>query len=133
MKRSVLALVGSVIGLVGGVLMTGLQILQPAVSATAGETASSGPQTAQGDVVQTQFGPVQVEVVAEAGAVTSVTALQLPENDGHSMMISRNVEPVLSEQALTSQSAQIAGVSGATYTSVAYQQSLQSALDQLGL
>ena len=87
----------------------------------------------QGDVVQTQFGPVQVEVVAEAGTLTSVTALALPENDGHSMMISQNVEPVLSEQALTAQSAQIAGVSGATYTSIAYQQSLQSALDQLGL
>ena len=133
MRRSVLALIGSVVGLVGGVMMTGLQILQPSAVATSSETGTTGPQTAQGDVVQTQFGPVQVQVVAEAGTLTSVTALALPENDGHSMMISQNVEPVLSEQALTAQSAQIAGVSGATYTSIAYQQSLQSALDQLGL
>jgi uncharacterized protein with FMN-binding domain len=48
-------------------------------------------------------------------------------------MISRRVWPTLVQQALTSQSADIAGVSGATYTSSGFVESLRAALQQAGL
>jgi len=47
-------------------------------------------------------------------------------------MISSSAEPILEQEALTAQSAQIDTVSGATYTSESDKQSLQSALDKLG-
>ena len=76
-----------------------------------------------------RYGDVQVQVTVSGGAVSDVTALQLPDGDGHSARISSIVEPMLRSEALQAQSASIDLVSGATYTSGAYQQSLQSALD----
>ena len=93
--------------------------------------AAIGSGTVEGATVQTRFGPVQVAVTIESGEITNVTALQLPADDRHSLSISQNVEPILREAALEAQSANIDIVSGATYTSVAYARSLQSALDQL--
>ena len=66
------------------------------------------------------------------GQVTDVTALELPSG-GRSGQISREAEPILHDEALSAQSASIDGVSGATYTSLAYEQSLQAALDAAGL
>ena len=66
------------------------------------------------------------------GQITDVAALQLPSG-GRSGRISRAVEPILREEALQAQSANIDTVSGATYTSLAYAQSLQAALDQAGI
>ncbi len=70
-----------------------------------------------------------MQVTISNGQITSVSALQLPTG-GRSGQISNYVEPILSSEALTAQSANIDIVSGATYTSEAYAQSLQSALDQ---
>ena len=63
------------------------------------------------------------------GKITDVTALQLP-NEGQSAWISQQVEPMLRSEVLSAQNAQINLISGATYTSQAYAQSLQGALDQ---
>ena len=63
-------------------------------------------------------------------AFTDVTALQLPDGDPRSSQISQYAEPYLRQSVLQAQSAAIDMVSGATYTSQAYAQSLQSALDQ---
>lgn len=105
----------------------------PAASAapaagTRGAVLANG--TVTGQVVQTRFGPVQVQVTIAAGKITDVTALQLPNDRQRSAEISQIVEPMLRSEVLTAQSAQIDLVSGATYTSDAYAQSLQSALDQ---
>lgn len=114
-------------------------------SSTTGSSSSSGstsaadatpaPATASGSVdgptVDTRYGPVQVEVTIKNGKITDVTALQLPSG-GRSGQISRVVEPMLSSEALSAQSASIDGVSGATYTSDAYSRSLQAALDDAG-
>ena len=62
--------------------------------------------------------------------MTDVTALELPSRDGRSSRISQAAAPILREEALTAQDANIDLLSGATYTSRAYEQSLQSALDQ---
>ena len=88
---------------------------------------------AVGAVVPNPYGAVQVRVTARGGAITGITFLQLPYGDPTSQSISDQVAPVLAQQALDAQSANVAGVSGATYTSDAYRQSLQSALDKLGI
>jgi uncharacterized protein with FMN-binding domain len=72
-----------------------------------------------------------VQVTISGGALTKVTALQLPDRDGRSRQIASTAEPVLREEALTAQSASIDLLSGATFTSEAYAESLQSALDQV--
>ncbi len=96
---------------------------------TAPATAASG--TVQGDAIQTRFGPVQVEVTVKNGKIMNVTALQLPWDHQRSADISQYVEPILHDEAIQAQSANVDIVSGATYTSIGYARSLQSALDQL--
>jgi uncharacterized protein with FMN-binding domain len=61
-----------------------------------------------------------------------IVALQLQGNDQRSVAISSSAEPILQQEALSAQSANVDSVSGATFTSASYTQSLQSALDQLG-
>jgi len=97
--------------------------------ATGGGTGSA---TVDGPVVPTRFGPVQVEVVVANGKVSDIVALQLPTGR-RSGQISTYAEPILHDEALQAQSANIDFVSGATYTSDAYSRSLQSALDQAGI
>jgi uncharacterized protein with FMN-binding domain len=101
----------------------------PTAAPTAGsESHSSGQFT--GQVASTEFGPVRVQITLANGRITDVTALQLPSAHRRSAQISSYAEPILRSEALQAQSAQIDLVSGATYTSEAYAQSLQSALDQ---
>lgn len=104
----------------------------PTAAPTQDTTTTSGyaDGTVTGDVVSTRFGDIQVQVTISGGAIADVTALELPSGDRHSSQISNAVEPMLREAALSAQSANIDLVSGATYTSRAYAQSLQSALDQ---
>ena len=110
----------------------------PATKATPEPTDSSGggastaATTVDGPVVSTRFGPVQVEVVIADGKMSDVVALQLPSGR-RSGQISQYSEPILREEALQAQDANIDVVSGATYTSDAYAQSLQAALDEAGI
>ena len=87
--------------------------------------------TATGSAYQFRFGIVQVAVTVEGDQIVDIQALQLPDGDRRSASISQEVEPMLRESALAVDSADIDVVSGATYTSLAYAYSLQSALDQL--
>ena len=109
----------------------------PGVSATPAPTAATGGGTAasttvDGPVVDTRYGPVQVELVVAGGKISDVVALQLPTGR-RSGQISQSAEPILHDEAVQAQSAKIDLVSGATYTSDAYAQSLQAAIDQAGL
>jgi uncharacterized protein with FMN-binding domain len=61
--------------------------------------------------------------------ITAVSALHLTDSSGTSVSISAGAEPILRQEAVSAQSAQIDVVSGATYTSEAYKQSLQAAID----
>ncbi len=105
----------------------------PSPVATAAPLATTGDGQYSGDVVNTRYGPVQVQVTISNGKIVDVTALQLPANDPRSAQISEYVEPILRSSALQAQSAQVDLVSGATYTSDAYARSLQAALDQAGM
>jgi len=89
--------------------------------------------TFKGDTSQTRWGPVQVEIILTNGKITDVTTLQYPNGDRKSMNISSRVIPWLQEETLQVQSANISGISGATYTSTGFQSSLASALQKAGL
>ena len=121
-----------------GTTGTGSAGSSPSPSGSTGSTGTSGTSgspangTFDGSVVDDRYGSVQVEITVSGGKVTAVTALQLPSG-GRSGMISSYVEPILAQEAITAQSAQIDFVSGATYTSEGFAQSLQSALNQAGL
>ena len=101
----------------------------PAATTTTGSTAD---RVITGTAISFRYGTVQVQVTVSGGAITDVTTLQAP-GDGRSGQISQYAVPILQSEALSAKSAQIDLVSGATYTSDAYAQSLQSALDQAGL
>ena len=89
--------------------------------------------TFKGDTSQTRWGPVQVEIVVTNGKITDVKTLQYPNGDRRSQNISSQVIPWLQEETLQVQSANISGISGATYTSMGFQNSLASALQKAGL
>jgi len=103
----------------------------PTATTTTG--ATTGAVEVDGPTVQTQYGPVQVAVVVTDGVLVDVVALQLPSGDRHNESINAYAEPQLEEMALEAQSADIDVVSSATFTSLAYAESLQAALDEAGM
>lgn len=149
MRKIVAALAGTVAGLImlfsyhtslGGAGTFGAAAL-PAGSGTSRTTVTPGPTTSggtttstvTGEVVQTRWGPVQVQISVADGAMTDVTAVQHPTGNSRDQQINDYALPVLANEAISAQSAQIDHVSGATVTSEGYVQSLQSALDQANL
>lgn len=104
----------------------------PLPSASAATPVGPADGTYTGSSVNTRFGSVQVAVTLSGGTITDVTAVHLTDADGRSVQISNRAAPVLQQEVLASQSASVSNVSGATYTSDAYLQSVQSALDQAG-
>ncbi|MFG3280732.1 FMN-binding protein [Streptomyces sp. NPDC048111] len=99
----------------------------PAATST---SAPTGTGTFTGDPVETRYGTVQVSATLADGRITSVAVLQAPEHNGRDQELTAYAVPRLTEEALGAQSAHIDAVSGASYTSEGYIQSLQSALDQ---
>ena len=103
-------------------------------SGSSGSSGSSSSATqVTGSLVQTRYGPVQVQLAVRGGKVTSASILQDPSGDPRSSQISNYALPVLADETVSAQSASIDMVSGATFTSTGYIQSLQSAIDQAGL
>jgi uncharacterized protein with FMN-binding domain len=97
-------------------------------------TASSVTKTVTGSAVAVSegrrvFGTVQVRLTLTNGKITAATAINYPSDDSRSSEISSYSIPVLSREVLQAQGTSIAVVSGATYTSNAYAQSVQAALD----
>lgn len=102
-------------------------------SSASGSSGASDSGTFTGAAAQTQYGEVQVKITVADGKITDVTPLHLTDRDGRSVAISQQAAPILRQEALQTQSAQIQAVSGATFTSGGYTTSLQSAIDQAGL
>ncbi|MFE1437728.1 FMN-binding protein [Streptomyces sp. NPDC058739] len=96
----------------------------------AGGAQAPAGTTVTGTAARTQYGPVQVRVTVVGGKITQAAAVQAPSG-GRSSEITDNAVPRLNQAAVAAQNAQIDTVSGATYTSEGYRQSLQSALDQV--
>jgi uncharacterized protein with FMN-binding domain len=103
----------------------------PSPSPSPSPTALSGTFT--GADVPNRFGDVQVRVIISNGHITDVQAVQLPTDRAESAYISQQVGPWLRTEVLKAQSANIDIISGATYTSQSYAQSLESALQQAHL
>ncbi len=103
--------------------------------ATTPPTGTPGPTVAQnrtimGDPIDNQYGTVQLQVTLQGSRITNIVATQMPNAHQRSLEISQQAEPMLQQEALQAQSAQIDIISGATFTSESYAQSLQSALDR---
>jgi len=155
MKRALFAIVTTIVGLI--LLLQYKTPAPPALAlpvtgsspAGAGSTPAAGAppeaggagpapeavRTLVGQTIDTEQGPVQVQVTitgtaATGTAISDVTVLQYPNGGGRDTEINSAALPQLVQQALAVQSADIQMVSGATYTSTGFIQSLQSALDQ---
>ena len=118
---------------------------KPAVTKKAGAAARSAATTAPtaaattaaingtftGPSVNVNYGNVQVKITVVNGRITDAVAVKAPtgRNDRWTNM----AVPILKEQTLAAQSANIQGASGASYTSYGWHTSLQGALAQAGL
>jgi uncharacterized protein with FMN-binding domain len=90
---------------------------------------SAGETTVTGHVANTVYGPVQIQLVMRSSKIVKVAVLQQPMNTIHDIQIGEFAFPKLIGETLTAQTAKVDAVSGASYTSAGYIQSLQSALD----
>lgn len=121
----------------------------PSASASASASASSGTSSSSssssssttttttykdgtytGSVVATRYGNSQVQVVIKGGKITDVIVLQRQQVDTKSNQISASATATLKTKVLAAQSASVSNISGATYTTQSYLQSLQNALSQ---
>lgn len=113
------------------------QDASPASSPAAIASAAPSPSTPAaisgsftGSDFPNRFGDVVVRVVITNGRITDVQAIQLPSDRARSAYISQVAGPMLRSEVLQAQSASIDIISGATYTSESYAQSVESALRQ---
>jgi len=102
----------------------------PSSSSGASGSRSTKITTYTGPVAQTRWGPVQVKISVQGGKLTKVMILQHPSGNSRDAQINDYALPVLINESMKAQSANIDMVSGATVTSGGYVQSLQAALDE---
>ena len=160
MRRVILAVTGTIAGLVA-LLSFKSHVPSAPVAATTGGTsgtsssassASGGGQTevvpgafpqgsiaknlpagetaVDGQVASTAYGPVQIQLIKKNDKIVKVAVLVQPTNTLHDVQIGEFAFPKLISETLAAQNGKIDAVSGATYTSAGYIQSLQSALDK---
>lgn len=98
-------------------------------SSSRSTTSSLKDGTFTGTRESNPFGDVKVSIVVSAGKITDVTFISLPDADRRSVQINDQASPILKTQTIKAQSTNIDGVSGATYTSESYINSLQAAID----
>lgn len=101
------------------------------VKTTAAPTTSALSGTFTGDSIDVRYGFVQVKITVENGQITDAQAVKSPSgrNDRYTQMS----VPVLRQRTLAAQSANISGVSGASFTSYGWYTSLVSALAKAGM
>jgi uncharacterized protein with FMN-binding domain len=159
MRRVILAVTGTIAGLVA-LLSFKSHVPSVPVAATTGGSAgsssssssSSGGQTTtvpgefpqgslagklpagetavDGEAANTAYGPVQIQLIERSTKIVKVAVLVQPANTLHDIQIGAFAFPKLISETLSAQNGKIDAVSGASYTSAGYIQSLQSALDK---
>jgi len=130
MRRAILAVTATVAGLVALLSFKTHSSAERTVAPP--EPAASlppGERAITGNVANTAYGPVQVQVVVATSKIVKVNVLEQPSSTQHDLQIGQFAFPKLIGETLSAQSARIDSVSGATYTSGGYIKSLQSALD----
>jgi uncharacterized protein with FMN-binding domain len=115
----------------------GNQALPTPSASTAASTPTPTSRVTNGTFtgadVPTIYGDVQVRIVVAGGRMTDVQALRLPSDRARSAEISQYSGPVLRSEAIQAQNANVDVVSGATFTSEAYAESMSAALQQAHL
>ncbi len=137
----------STAGSAGGRVLTGLAPVGVVADAPAANTPSSSAAAATGTsprtlarkatmsrringaAVTTRYGPVQVQITVSGSRVVSAKAIAYPTGNSRDAEISSWAVPQLNSEVVQAQSASIDTVSGASFTSEGYRESLQSALD----
>jgi uncharacterized protein with FMN-binding domain len=102
-------------------------------SSTPKTTSSAAATTVLGSLVTNQYSQLRVKLTVKGGKITNVGFTTFTASDGRSVEIDQSAVPILIQETISAQSAQIQGVSGATYTTNAYEQSLQAAIDKAAL
>jgi uncharacterized protein with FMN-binding domain len=102
-------------------------------SAAAAPPATGTTQTVTGQVADTRWGPVQVQLTVSGHRITDVAVVQYPNGNRRDQEINSQALPILVQETIAAQNANIDMVGGATVTSDGYLRSLQSALDKAGL
>ena len=127
--RRALLFTGGALGGLGAVVVLAPPNLTSAPPSV--EPTSSAAATFLGDAVNTRYGNVQVKIIVENRKIIEAQAVQAPSgnNDRYTQMS----VPVLRERTIAAQSANIQGVSGASFTSYGWYTSLASAIAQAGL
>ena len=148
MKRAGIVAVASMVGFAGVLsfhakaapLGFGVRVVAPGAGQTGPTTTTSAPsaassqaRTATGAAVNYNYGVLSVSATVQGTKLTNVTIASIDDaGNFRSESIDQQAVPVLEQEALQAQSANIQGVSGASYTSAGFEDSLQSALTQLG-
>lgn len=83
-----------------------------------------------GSVADAFYGNIQVKAIISGGKITDVQFLQYPSDRGTSIEINSQAMPYLTQEAISAQNASVDIVSGATQSSLAFRESLASALAQ---
>jgi uncharacterized protein with FMN-binding domain len=98
-----------------------------------GSQQSGASRTAVGPAVYYDYGTLRVRVTVSGHRIIKVSIASLDDgSDARSQFIDQQSIPMLEQEVLQAQSANIQGVSGASYTSAGFAQSLQGALHSLG-
>ena len=151
-KRGLIALVLTLAGLrlivaysppggdIGSVDPSAAPTDSPAASSTPTPTKTPKPSKAptgtlkdgtyDGDAIKFKFGTAQVEIVVSGGVITEVKALKLPTASGYTKRVTTFFQTDIPARIVADQGWKISNIGGATYTSRAYSQSLQSAINQ---
>jgi len=128
MRKFVLCVIAS--GAVLSVVVIDKAVNAPSQSAQlTNVSATQGTRTALGPAIALAHGLVQVQVTCVGTRIVSVQAVQLPHDNNHSWLDSQHAAAVLRSEVLSQQSTDLHTVSGATYTSQGYLESLNAALD----
>ncbi|KGA19124.1 hypothetical protein GM50_6750 [freshwater metagenome] len=125
--RRALLIAGGTVGGLGAVLV----ITPPNLSKTAPIAVDTAAQSFTGVEVGTRYGPVQVKIMVKDGKIVDAQTVQAPT--GSSDRYTQMSVPVLRERTIDAQSANVQAVSGASFTSYGWSQSLASAIAQAGL
>jgi uncharacterized protein with FMN-binding domain len=145
MKRALL-IAGGTVGGLGAVLAItppnlsktapiSIDTAAPSAAAPAPSAAPAQPVGVNGSftgsVANTRYGPVQVKIVVKNGKIVDAQAVQAPS--GSNDRYTQKAVPRLREQTIAAQSANVQGVSGASFTSYGWYESLASAIAQAGI
>jgi uncharacterized protein with FMN-binding domain len=144
-RLAVIATAATVAGLVallgyksGGALDTstagraGPPVTTPAGGAAPSPGPTSGGTEYTGTDVEYRYGDLEVRIAISGGRITALTFPEESATDPRSQEINSAALPILTQEAIAAQGLHFDAVSGATFTSDAFAQSLQSALDQAG-